>query len=75
LAARFAFPPLSVVGVSVVGAVLHNLAQLGVLSGFYTGPGPAMGLLPASLLVSAASGLATGLIGLFALEKLRLIRR
>jgi heptaprenyl diphosphate synthase len=38
LAARFALPPLSVVGVSVVGAVLHNLAQLGVLSWFYTGP-------------------------------------
>lgn len=75
LAARFAFPPLSVVGVSVVGAVLHNLAQLGVLSGFYTGPGPAMRLLPVSLLVSAATGLATGLIALFALEKLGLIRR
>jgi len=75
LAARFAFPPLSVVGVSVVGAVLHNLAQLGVLSGFYTGPGPAMSLLPVSLLVSAATGLATGLIALFALEKLGLIRR
>jgi heptaprenyl diphosphate synthase len=75
LAARFAFPPLSVVGVSVVGAVLHNLAQLGVLSGFYTGPGPALRLLPVALLVSAATGLATGLIALFALEKLGLIRR
>lgn len=75
LAARFAFPPLSVVGVSVVGAVLHNLAQLGVLSGFYTGPGPAVRLLPVALLVSAATGLATGLIALFALEKLGLIRR
>ena len=68
LAARFAFSPLSVVGV-------HNLAQLGVLSWFYTGPGPALRLLPAALLVSAATGLATGLIALFALEKLGLIRR
>ncbi len=75
LAARFAFPPLSVGGVRVVGAVLHHLAELGVLSWFYTGPGPALRLLPVARLVSAATGLATGLIALFALEKLGLIRR
>lgn len=75
LAARYALPPLSVVGVSVVGAVLHNLAQLGVLAGFYTGTGPALRLLPVALLVSAVTGLVTGLFALFALEKLGLIRR
>jgi heptaprenyl diphosphate synthase len=75
LAARYALPPLSVVGVSIVGAVLHNLAQLGVLAGFYTGTAPALRLLPAALLVSAATGLATGLFALFALEKLGIIRR
>jgi len=75
LAAKYALPPLSVVGVSVVGAALHNLAQLGVLAWLYTGPGPARRLLPPVLLVSAATGLATGLFALFALEKLGLIRR
>jgi heptaprenyl diphosphate synthase len=75
LAARYALPPLSVVGVSMIGAALHNLAQLGVLAGFYTGRGPALRLLPVALLVSVATGLATGLFALFALEKLGLIRR
>lgn len=75
LAARYALPPLSVVGVSIVGALLHNLAQLGVLAGFYTGVAPALRLLPAALLVSAATGLVTGLFALFSLEKLGLIRR
>ena len=31
--------------------------ELGVLSWFYTGPGPALRLLPAALLVSAVTGL------------------
>jgi heptaprenyl diphosphate synthase len=75
LAARYALPPLSVVGVSIVGAAAHNVAQLGVLAGFYTGRGPAMRLLPVALLVSVATGLITGLIALFALEKMGLIRR
>jgi len=75
LAVRYALPPLSIVGVSVVGAALHNMAQLGVLAGFYTGPGPALRLLPAALFVAAATGLATGLFALFALEKLGLLRR
>ena len=75
LAARYALPPLSVVGVSVVGAALHNVAQLGVVAGFYTGVGPALRLLPAALLLSAATGLVTGLFALFSLEKLGLIGR
>jgi len=70
LAARFALPPLSVVGLSLLGAALHNLAQLGVLAGFYTGPGPALRLLGPALLISAVTGLVTGLVALFALEKL-----
>jgi heptaprenyl diphosphate synthase len=69
-AAKFAAPPLSVVGISIFGALCHNLAQLGVLSGLFTGVGPAAKLLPIALLVSAASGTITGLVALFALEKL-----
>ena len=74
LAARFALPPLGIVGVSVVGAVCHNLAQLGVLAGLYTGPEAALRLLPAALLVSAATGVVTGLVAFFVLEKLGLYR-
>ena len=70
LAARAAVPPLGVVGVSMVGAAFHNVAQLGVLAGIYTGPSAAARLLPVALLIAAASGLGTGLVALFALEKL-----
>ena len=70
LAVRVAFPPLGVVGVSLVGAAAHNVAQLGVVAGIYTGPSAAARLLPAALLIAAASGLGTGLVALFALEKL-----
>lgn len=68
-AARFGAPPLGIVGVSVVGAVCHNLAQLGVVDALYAGSGAAWGLLPAALLISAGAGLATGLAARFALVK------
>lgn len=73
VAARFAHPPLSVVGVSVTGAALHNIAQLAVISLLYVGAVPAFRLLPAALLLSAASGVITGLVALFVLEKLDLV--
>jgi heptaprenyl diphosphate synthase len=72
-AARYATPPLSAVGVSVTGAALHNVAQLAALGALYTGAGPAFRLLPAALLLSAASGVITGLVALFVLEKLDLL--
>jgi heptaprenyl diphosphate synthase len=72
-AARLARPPLSVVGVSVTGAALHNIAQLSVLALLYVGAVPAFRLLPAALLLSAASGVITGLVALFVLEKLDLV--
>lgn len=68
-------PPLSVVGLSLIGAALHNLAQLAVLAGFYTGPGPAARLAGPALVVSAVTGLVTGLVALFALEKMGEIGR
>lgn len=74
-AVRFAFPPLGVVGIGVAGAVAHNLAQLVVLAGLYTGPEPAMRLVPAALLIAAATGAGTGLVVLFVLEKLGPIGR
>jgi heptaprenyl diphosphate synthase len=70
LAARWALPPLGVVGVSLLGALTHNVAQLCVIGGIYTGRGPAVSLLPAALFVSAAAGLGTGLIARFTTDRL-----
>lgn len=67
-------PPLGVVGLSLIGAAFHNLAQLGVVAGLYTGPSGAALLVPMALIVSAAAGLATGLVAFFVLEKLPLPR-
>jgi heptaprenyl diphosphate synthase len=75
LAARWALPPLSVVGVSLLGALSHNIAQLGVIGGLYTGVGPVMTLLPAALLVSAAAGLGTGLVARFTVDRLGAVVR
>jgi|WetSurMetagenome_2_1015567.scaffolds.fasta_scaffold750609_2 heptaprenyl diphosphate synthase len=69
-AARLASPPLGVVGVSMIGAACHNLAQLGVVAWLYSGVGAALGLLPLALIVSAGAGLATGLAARFALDRL-----
>jgi heptaprenyl diphosphate synthase len=68
-------PPLGVVGLSVIGAAAHNLAQLGVVAGLYTGARGALVLVPMALIVSGAAGLATGLVAFFVLEKLPLPRQ
>jgi heptaprenyl diphosphate synthase len=66
-AARWAAPPLGVVGVSMVGAACHNAAQLAVVARLF-GVGAA-GLVPIALLVSAGAGLATGLAARFTLDR------
>jgi heptaprenyl diphosphate synthase len=65
-------PPLGAVGLSLIGAACHNLAQLAVVGGLYTGPAAAMRLVPMALIVSAGAGLATGLAAFFVLEKVPL---
>ncbi|MBM3307983.1 MAG: Gx transporter family protein [Candidatus Eisenbacteria bacterium] len=67
-AARWGTPPLSVVGVSMVGAACHNLAQLSIVAWLFAGA--VSRLVPAALLISAVTGLATGLAARFALDKL-----
>jgi len=69
-AARMALPPLGVVGVSLIGAAAHNLAQVSAVGWLYVGVGPALRLIPAALFLAAAAGLATGLVARFVLEKL-----
>ena len=70
LARRVAFPPLGVVGLSLIGAAVHNIAQLTVVAGLFTGAAAASRMLPPALLLAVVTGLATGLIALFVLEKL-----
>jgi heptaprenyl diphosphate synthase len=67
-------PPLGVIGLSLIGAACHNLAQLGAVAGLYTGPAGARALLPMALVISAGAGLATGFVAFFVLEKLPLSR-
>lgn len=69
-AARLGAPPLGIVGVSMIGAACHNLAQLGVVQWLYTGVGATSGLVPIALVVSAAAGLVTGIAARFALDRL-----
>lgn len=67
---RFVTPPLGVVGVSLVGALFHNLAQLSVVAILFTGPGPAARFVPVAILMAAVAGLGTGLVALFALRRI-----
>lgn len=75
LAARLALPPLGIVGLSMIGATCHNVAQIGAVALLYTGPGPAVRLLPAAFLLAAAAGLVTGFVALFALRRLAVPRQ
>ncbi len=69
-AARTASPPLGVVGVSLVGALFHNLGQLVVVAALFAGVGPAVRLVPLATLMAAGSGLVTGLIAMLVIERL-----
>ncbi len=65
-----AAPPLGVVGVSLVGALFHNMGQLSVVAILFTGPGPAARLVPVAILMAAVAGFGTGLIALLALKRI-----
>jgi len=69
---RTSMPPLGVVGVSLVGAAVHNVTQLAVVAALFVGATAATGLLPAALLVSAPAGFATGIVAWLVLNRLPL---
>jgi heptaprenyl diphosphate synthase len=69
-AAHRGAPPLGVVGISLVGALFHNLGQLAVVAALFTGAGPALRLVPLATLMAAGAGLVTGIIALLVIERL-----
>lgn len=69
-AARSASPPLGIVGVSLVGALVHNLGQLAVVAALFAGVGPAVRLVPLATMMAAGSGLVTGIIAVLIIERL-----
>jgi len=69
-AARAASPPLGIVGISLVGALCHNLGQLIVVGALLTGASPALRLVPLATLMAAGAGLVTGLIAALVIERL-----
>lgn len=74
LARRVAYPPLGVVGLSMLGAAAHNIAQLVVVALLYVAWSAAARMLPPALFLAAAAGLATGLVAFFALDRLPFVR-
>jgi len=64
-------PPLGIVGVSLVGAAAHNVAQVVTVGTIFTGAAAAARLLPVALLLAAVAGLATGLAAHFVLARIR----
>lgn len=68
--AHRASPPLGVVGISLAGALFHNLGQLGVVAVLFTGIGPALRLAPLAAFMAAGAGLITGIIALLVIERL-----
>ncbi len=69
-AARTASPPLGIVGVSLVGALFHNLGQLVVVAALFAGAGPVLRLVPLATLMAAGAGLVTGIIATLVIERL-----
>ena len=59
------FSELSIVGVSIVGALTHNLTQLFVIFTFFVNNAGIFNLVPWMLLTALATGLVTGLIARF----------
>ncbi|MDR3589328.1 MAG: Gx transporter family protein [Negativicutes bacterium] len=66
---RYLRPMFSLVGISIIGAVLHNLAQIAVAATLVASPG-LFWYLPYLLLFALPTGVATGLTTIFFLSKL-----
>jgi heptaprenyl diphosphate synthase len=74
LARRLLIPPLSVIGVSMLGAVASNTAQIRVFALLFTDGGAPSALLGAFIIMGAAVGFVTGMVSARILEKVTLER-
>ncbi|MCS6936788.1 MAG: Gx transporter family protein [Candidatus Bipolaricaulota bacterium] len=70
LSLRFLTPPLGLVGVSILGAVTHNMTQLAVAYFLFVQIGGLFYYLPVLLFFALVSGLVTGLIAVYLFERL-----
>ena len=69
VARRVMIPPLSLVGASVLGAVLNNVAQIQVFAVLFTGGGAPRELMGTFMIIGAAVGLVTGMLASVLLDK------
>jgi heptaprenyl diphosphate synthase len=70
LVLRFFYPQFSPVGISIFGALAHNLAQLAVVYLLWVKGAQILFLLPMFLLSSVATGFLTGALAFLVLQKL-----
>lgn len=63
---------VSIIGISVTGAVLHNLGQL-LIASYIAGTWHVLMYLPVLTIVGVISGIATGIAAIFLLERLKTI--
>lgn len=73
MALALAFPhnPLSPFGISIIGAVSHNLAQLGIAAMLFIGLPEVLFLFPAFVSISLVTGSITGFVALLVMARLR----
>lgn len=70
LSLRWLRPPLGLVGVSILGAIAHNVTQLSVAYFLFVQIKGLFYYLPFMLLLALISGLVTGLIAVYLFERL-----
>ncbi len=70
LVLRFLYPQFSPVGISIFGALAHNLAQLAVVYLLWVKETQILFLLPMFLFSSVATGFVTGALAFLVLQKL-----
>jgi len=66
---RFLFPKVSLMGISFVGAVLHNIVQVGVAC-LYLGTSQLIAMLPYYVLAGIGAGLFVGIASYFVVKYL-----
>lgn len=74
LGLRYLHPPLGLAGISILGAITHNVTQLFVAYWLFIQIGGLLYYLPLLLFLGLSSGLVTGLIAVYLFERLEILR-